>query len=146
MRRNQKARAILMFTTDMTDQVFRWKWSQMMLARELGMEKCLLRQHANYLLSGKVLQQDALQMLHTHLDGDASAVVAVLEPAHLPAYLDWLMRWGMTDESLAVWQALTAFGEPDGETALRYAHFLVNHKRIDASVDIWQNGTPAAPA
>jgi hypothetical protein len=41
-----------------------------------------------------VLQQDALQMLHTHLDGDASAVVAVLEPVHLPAYLDWLMRWG----------------------------------------------------
>jgi hypothetical protein len=54
--------------------------------------------------------QDTLQLLHTHLDGDASAVVTVLEPAHLEAYLDWLMRWGMTDESLKVWQALTAVG------------------------------------
>jgi hypothetical protein len=57
------------------------------------------------------------------------------------AYLDWLMRWGMTDESLKVWQALTAVGEPDKKTALRYAHFLVNHKRIDPSVDIWQKYT-----
>ena len=68
-------------------------------------------------------------------------MVAVLEPAHLEAYLNWLMRWGMTDESLTVWQALTAAAEPDRKTALRYAHFLVNHKRIDPSVDIWQHYT-----
>jgi tetratricopeptide (TPR) repeat protein len=138
--RAEKARAILRFTTEMTDQVFRWKWSQMLLAKELGMENSLYR-NTNFLLSGKVLVQDTLQLLHTHLDGDASAVVAVLEPAHLEAYLDWLMRWGMTDESLTVWQALTAVAEPDRETALRYAHFLVNHKRIDPSVDIWQHYT-----
>jgi hypothetical protein len=64
-----------------------------------------------------------------------------LEPANLPAYLDWLMRWGMTDDSLAVWQVLTAIGEPDGDTALRYAHFLVDRKRIDASAEIWEKAT-----
>lgn len=138
--RTEKARAILTFTTDLTDQVIHWKWPQMVLARELGMQKDLYR-NANYLLSRKVLVQDALQLLHTHLDGEASAVVAVLAPGNLAAYLDWLMRWGMTDESLKVWQALTAVAEPDEKTALRYAHFLVNHKRIYPSVDIWQKYT-----
>ena len=68
--RAEKARATLRFTTEMTDQVFRWKWSQMLLAKELGMENSLYR-NTNFLLSGNVLVQDALQLLHTHLDGDA---------------------------------------------------------------------------
>ncbi len=125
----EKAKAILNFTTDMTEQVFRWKWPQILLARELGMQERLYG-NTNYLLSRKVLVQDALQLLHTHLGGDASAVIAVLDPLNLAAYLDWLMRWGMTDESLMVWQAMTAAAEPEKEIALRYAHFLVNHKRI----------------
>ncbi|MCB2148587.1 MAG: hypothetical protein KQI81_19065 [Deltaproteobacteria bacterium] len=138
--RNEKARAILAFTAGMTDQVFRWKWSQMVLARELGMEKYLYR-NTNYLLSRKVLEQDALQLLHTHLGGEAPAVLAVLEPENRAAYLDWLMRWGLTDESLTVWQAMTAGAEPDRETALRVAHFLVVHKRIAESMDIWRKYT-----
>jgi hypothetical protein len=138
--REEKAKDILTFTTDLTEQVYRWKWEQMLLARELGMQNRLYR-NTNYLLSRKVLVQDALQLLHTHLGGDASAVIAVLEPANLAAYLDWLMRWGMTDESLMVWQAMTAIAEPEKEIALRYAHFLLNHKRITPSVDIWQKYT-----
>ena len=51
------------------------------------------------------------------------------------------MRWGMTDESWRVWQAMTATADPDKETALRYAHFLLGHKRIIASMDIWQKYT-----
>ena len=141
--REEKAKAILTFTTDMTEQVFRWKWSQMVLARELGMQKRLYR-NTNYLLSRKVLVQDALQLLHTHLGGEASAVIAVLEPGNLAAYLDWLMRWGMTEESLMVWQAMTAIAEPEKEIALRVAHFLLNHKRIAPSVDIWQKYTGSA--
>ena len=66
----EKAKAYLTFTTDMTDQVLRWKWPQMMLARELGMEKGYYR-HTNDLLSSKVLEQDALQLLHTHLERGA---------------------------------------------------------------------------
>ena len=139
----EKAKAILTFTTDMTNQVFRWKWPQMLLARELGMKKHLYG-NTNYLLSRNVLEQDALQLLHTHLGGDASAVIAVLEPVNLAAYLDWLMRWGMADESVRVWQAMTVVAEPEKETALRYAHFLVNHKRIPASIDIWQKYTGSA--
>ncbi|MBC2710756.1 MAG: tetratricopeptide repeat protein [Desulfosarcina sp.] len=140
MGREEKAKDILTFTTDMTDQVLRWKWPQMVLASELSMEKCFYR-NTNYLLSHKVLEQDALQLLHTHLGGEASAVITVLEPAHLTAYLNWLMQWGMTDESLVVWQAMAAVAEPEKETAVRYAHFLLNHKRITASMGIWQKYT-----
>jgi hypothetical protein len=136
----EKAKAILTYTADLTEQVVRWKWEQMLLARELGMQSRLYR-NTNYLLSRKLLVQDSLQLLHTHLGGNTSAVVAVLEPANLSAYLDWLMRWGMTEESLMVWQAMTAIAEPDKEIALRYAHFLVNHKRVTPSVDIWRQYT-----
>ena len=139
----EKAKDILTFTTGMTDQVFRWKWSQMVLASELGMEACLTR-NTNYLLSQKILEQDALQLLHTHLGGEASAVIAALEPANLAAYLDWLTRWSMTDESFMVWQAMTSITEPEKETALRYAHFLLSHKRVPASIDIWQKYTGSA--
>jgi hypothetical protein len=136
----EKAKAILTYIADMTEQVYRWKWSQMLLARELGMQQRLYR-NTNYLLSRKVLVQDALQLLHTHLGGVASAVVAVLEPQNLAVYLDWLMRWGMTDDSLIVWQAMNAIAQPDKETALRVVHFLLNHKRVTPSVDIWQKYT-----
>jgi hypothetical protein len=133
----KKAKEILTFTTNMTDKVFRWKWPQMLLARELDMQKRFYRD-TNYLLSHKVLQQDALQLLHTHFEGRASAVVSVLDPAHLAVYLNWLMQWGMTDESLLVWSAMTEGLEPDKEVALRYSHFLLNHKRVTESIDIWQ--------
>ncbi len=136
----EKAKDILTFTTDLTEQVVRWKWEQILLARELGMQHRLYR-NTNYLLSKKVLVQDALQLLHTHLGGDPSAVVAVLEPPNLAAYLDWLMRWGMTEESLIVWQAMNRVAGPEKEIALQYAHFLLNHKRITPSVDIWQKYT-----
>ena len=139
----EKAKDILTFTTDLTEQVYRWKWEQILLARELGMQNRLYR-NTNDLLSSNVLVQDALQLIHTHLDGKASAVIAVLEPANLAAYLDWLMRWGMTDESLIVWQAMNATAEPEKEIALHYAHFLLNHKRITPSVDIWQKYTGSA--
>ena len=137
MGNEKKAKEILTFTTNMTEKVFRWKWPQMLMALELDMRKSFYRD-TNYLLSHEVLQQDALQLLHTHLEGDASAVVSVLDPAHLVIYLNWLMQWGLIDESLLVWSEMTALLEPEKETALHYAHFLLNHKRVSTSSDIWQ--------
>jgi hypothetical protein len=138
--REKKAAAILLFTTRLTDQVFRWKWPQILLARELGMDTVFCGNIID-LLSRKMLVQDALQLLHTHFQGEASAVIAVLGSTHLAAYLDWLMRWGMPDESALVWQAMTAIAVPDETTALRYASFLLDHKRTAASRDIWQRYT-----
>jgi hypothetical protein len=141
--REEEAKDILNFTSNMAGQVFRWKWSQMVLARELGMQKHLY-QNANYLLSRRLLVQDVLQLLHTDLDGEASAVIAALEPANLAAYLDWLMHWGLADESVQVWQTMTAVAEPEKQIALRYAHFLLSQKRIAPSVEIWQKYTGVA--
>ena len=138
--RETNARAILSFVAQLTDPVLRWKWPQMVLASQLGMNERFY-DNANDLLAHGILEQDTLQLLHTHLDSDASAVIEILEPQNLAVYLDWLMRWGMTDESLNVWDAMTAGTSPDKPLALRYAHFLLSRKRISHSVDIWQRYT-----
>ena len=138
--RKEKAIQILEFTIDRTKNVSRWKWPQMLLARELGMEEVIYR-NANYLLSLGVLEQDTLQFLHSHLSGNASDVVAILEPSHLEVYLEWLMNWSMTEESLTVWQAMNTISTPHKEIALRYANFLLNNKRIIAAMDIWKKYT-----
>ena len=140
MGRKGKAIKILEFTIDRTKNVPRWKWPQMLLAADLGMEEVIYR-NANFLLSLGVLEQDTLQFLHTHLGGNASDVVAILEPSHLEVYLEWLMNWSMTEESLTVWQAMKKISTTDKDTALRYAHFLVNNKCIVAAMDIWKKYT-----
>ena len=133
----EKAQNILAFSIDLTKEVTRWKWSQMVLARELGLEE-LSSRHANHLLSLGVLKQDTLQFLHTQLSGDALAVVSVLDEQNLALYLDWLMNWSLVEESLEVWRAMTAISNPEKETALRLAHFLLYSKHIAESTDIWQ--------
>ena len=140
MGQKENAMNILTFTIDLTKRVSRWKWPQMLLARELGMED-VINSNAKYLLSRGVLEQDTLQFLHTHLDGNVSAVVSVLNKEHLEAYLDWLMKWTKTDESLAVWDAMVQVAEPQREIALRYADFLLHNKHITESKDIWQKYT-----
>jgi len=140
MGRKEIAKQILTFSIDLTKHVSRWKWPQMLLARELDMDE-IVYSNANYLLSHDVLEQDTLQFLHNNLGGDASDVIAVIEPKHLDIYLDWLMNWSMTEESLTVWQKMTAFSTPESETALRYAHFLLHNKHITESWDIWQKYT-----
>ena len=131
------SRDILMFTSGLTEGVFRWKWPQILLARELGMDDILYR-NTNYLLSHRLLTQDALQLLHIQFGGDETAVMTVLDPDNLVMYLDWLMRWGMTDNTLAVWQKIRKNGKPDPEVGLRYAHFLLSKKRVAESISIWQ--------
>jgi hypothetical protein len=140
MGHKEKAKKILTFTIDHTKCVSRWKWSQMVLARELGMEEVVYR-NANYLLSRGVLEQDTLQFLHTHLGGNASAVVSILDEEHLDDYLEWLMNWSMTEESLSVWRTMTAFSTPENETALRFSNFLLHNKHITESRDIWRKFT-----
>ena len=140
MGRKEKAINILTFTIDRTKNVSRWKWPQMLLARELGMEDVIYR-NANYLMSCGVLEQNTLQFLHTHLGGNASDVVVILEPKYLDVYLEWLMSWSMTEESLTVWKAMNEISTPDKEKALQYAHFLLNNKRITAAMEIWKKYT-----
>ena len=138
--RKEKAVQILEFTINRTKNVYRWKWPQMLLARELGMEEVIYR-NANYLLSLDVLEQDTLQFLHTYFGGNAADVVAILEQKHLEDYLEWLIYWSMVEESLKVWQAMNKISTPQKEKALQYAHFLLNNKHIITAVDIWKKYT-----
>jgi hypothetical protein len=131
------SRDILMFASGLTEGVSRWKWPQILLARELGMDDILYR-NTNFLLSRRLLTQDALQLLHIQFGGDVTAVMTVLDADNLVMYLDWLMRWGMTDNTLAVWQEVRKNGKPDPEFGLRYAHYLLSKKRVSESISIWQ--------
>jgi len=132
-----KSRDILMFTAALTGGVFRWKWPQILLARDLGMDAILYR-NTNFLLSRRTLTQDALQLLHIHFGGDATTAMTVLDPDNLVLYLEWLMRWGMTENSLVVWQKIRKNDKPDTEIGLQYAHFLLDQKRIAESISVWQ--------
>ncbi len=133
----ETSRDILSFTTAMTGGVFRWQWPQILLARDLGMNEILYR-NTNYLLSHGKLTQDALQLLHIHFGGDVTAAITVLDPDNLVLYLSWLMRWGMTENSLVVWQKIRKNSKPDTEIGLQYAHFLLGEKRIAESISVWQ--------
>jgi hypothetical protein len=133
----ERSRDILIFASELTKGIFRWKWPQILLARELGMDD-ILNHNTNYLLSHRLLTQNVLQLLHIQFGGDVTAVMAVLDPDNLVLYLDWLMRWGMADNSLAVWQKIRKNGKPDTEIGLRYAHFLLDKKRVAESISIWQ--------
>jgi hypothetical protein len=134
--REGAAQDILAFSTGLTPNVYRWKWQQMLLAQELG-ERDILFQNANYLLSHDVLQQDTLQLLHSYLGGDEAAVAGVLESVHWDVYLRWLMRWEMTDKTLALWGRLLETKAPEINLGLEYAHFLLQKKRITESRAVW---------
>jgi hypothetical protein len=136
-----KSRNILRFTNALTDDVYRWKWPEILIAREIGMNEILYR-NANYLLSRRALKQDTLQLLHFHFDRDAAATMAVIDPENLILYLKWLMRWNMTAESLLVWQKIGENGKPGSDTGLQYAHFLLGQKRIAESISVWQEYLP----
>ena len=133
----ERSRDILRFTSGLTEGVFRWKWPQILLARELGMDDILCR-NTNYLLFHRLLTQDVLQLLHIQFGGNVTAVMTVIDPDNLVLYLDWLMRWGMTENTLAVWQKIRENGKPDPEIGLRYADFLLGKMRVAESISIWQ--------
>ncbi len=136
----ENAKAILAYTHDLSGQVHRWKWRQLLLARELGMDEIVFG-NVNDLLSKDVFTQDVFQLIHADLGGSASAVIERLEPSHLTAYLLWLIRWGLPDQSERVWQAITAIKTPDRAIALRYVNFLLAHKRIIPAVEVWHQYT-----
>ena len=132
----EKSSQILKFTADLTESVFRWKWPQMLIARDLGINELLFR-NTNYLLSHGKLVDDALQLLHIHFGGNVTAVSNALNPDTLVLYLDWLIRRGMTVDSMPVWQRMHKHGKPDSEIGLRYANYLLDQKRLGDSMSIW---------
>jgi hypothetical protein len=136
----EKAKNILTHAVERTQSVYRWKWRQMLLARELELDR-IVYSNANYLLSCGNLNWDVLQFLHAHFDGHASEVVTALDTVHLPKYLDWLMNWSMVEESWAVWGTMAEASKPTRETALTYANFLLRNLHVARAKAIWEQYT-----
>lgn len=134
---DDKARAILAYMNTRVANVFRWKWPQLLLARELGMDDIFFR-NINYLIARDKKVQDAFQLLDGCLGGDTAAAVKVLHQDSLSPYLQWLMRWNRVDDTYAVWRKMVEIDQPDSDITPRYVHFLVGHKRIKLAEQIWQ--------
>ena len=132
----EKAQEILTFTDSRTARVLRWKWSQTLLAHELGMDD-IFSGNINYLIAHGKMLQDAFQLLDTHFRGKTTAVLQALHHDNLAPYLKWLMRWGRTDNAHTVWQRIVETGNPDPQITLQYVHFLVSKKRVKEARAIW---------
>ena len=92
LERPDQARSILKFSDALTRNVFRWKWDQILLANELGMEDIVFH-NINFLVKHGKKLQDAFQLLDTLLGGNAVRSVEVLDMENLTPFLEWLMRW-----------------------------------------------------
>ena len=136
----EKAGTILKFTDHLTQNVYRWKWDQTLLARELGMEGLLLR-NINFLIGHRAMVPDAFQLLDLHLNQSAAATIQVLDSGNLVPFLEWLMRWGRAEDAYIAWQKIDEHGIADESIRLKYVHFLIGKKRVPHAAKIWRAHT-----
>jgi hypothetical protein len=135
-----KSRDILQFSNRLAKNVYRWKWDQILLAYELGMEEMVLR-NINFLIRHRKKVQDAFQLLDTHLAGDAKLAVNVLDTVNLIPFLEWLMRWGRVNDAQIAWSKIISAGIQDEDIRSKYIHFLVSSKRVTLAAEIWRSST-----
>ena len=140
MGNSEKAGTILRFTDHLTQNVYRWKWDQTLLARELGMAEIFLR-NINFLISHGKMVPDAFQLLDLHLNRNAAAVVEVLDLGNLVPFLKWLMTWGRVEDAFIAWHKIDKQGISDEDIRLKYVHFLIAKKHIPEAAKIWRAHT-----
>jgi len=129
------ARSILHFSNGLTKNVYRWKWDQILLAHELGMEKIIIG-NINFLICHRKKVEDAFQLLDTHLTGNVMQAVNVLDTHNLIAFLEWLMRWGRVNDAEIAWNKIMSAGIQNEDIQLKYIHFLISKKRVPLAAKI----------
>ena len=134
------AQSILRFTDNLTTSVFRWKWQQMLLAHELGMED-VFKGNADYILSKRKMLHDTFQMLDIHYEGKVSDTIHALGKDNLVPYLEWLMGWGRTNDTYMVWEEIGSQNVKDRKVIQEYIHFLIGKKDIIKAQAIRQEET-----
>ena len=134
------AQSILRFTDNLTRSVFRWKWRQMLLAHELGMED-IFQRNANYILSKRQMLRNTFQMLDIHYKGSISDTLNALGKDNLVPYLEWLMGWGRISDTYMVWEEIDRQHMKTRKIILKYTHFLIGKKDIMKAQAIWQKET-----
>lgn len=131
---------ILKFTNDLTRQVVRWKWSQLLLARELKLDD-VFWENINFVIFYPQFQNDALHLSDLHLGSDTEAALNVLESRNLPYYLRWLMTWNRTEDTFRVWRFIEENQLVDNDLYDRYVHFLISQKEIRQASEIREKYT-----
>ena len=134
---SEKADTILRFTDHLTQNVYRWKWDQTLLARELGMAGILLR-NINFLIGHGKMVPDAFQLLDLHLNRSAAAAVEVLDLGNLALFLKWLMSWRRVEDAYIAWQKIDEHGISDEDIRLKYVNFLIGTKHVPRAAEIWR--------
>jgi hypothetical protein len=129
------ARRILAFSQGLTKNVYRWKWDQILLAHELGMEKIVI-DNINFLVRHHKKLQDAFQLLDIHMGNNAMHAVEVLDTENLIAFLEWLMGWGRVDDAQIAWEKIRSAGICDEDIRMKYIHFLINKKQVPLAASI----------
>jgi hypothetical protein len=135
----EKAQAILAFVIAIAGNTSRWQSSIALLAHELGMADNF-RRSINLLVERALNVDAALTLLDEH-GGGAAESLALLDPAHQPAYLLWLMRWDRLADARLIWEHLSAHQTPDPSIILKYVDFLILNKAIGEAQAIWQAHT-----
>ena len=134
------ARCILEFSNDKTKNVYRWKWDQILLAHELGMENIVL-DNINFLIRYRKKVPDAFQLLDTHLTGNTMRAVNVLDSPNLIAFLEWLMRWGRENDAQIAWNKIMSAGIQNEDIRMKYIHFLISKKWVFLAAEIRRSHT-----
>jgi len=134
------ARSILEFSEGLTKNVYRWKWDQILLAHELGMEKIVL-DNINFLVRHRKKVQDAFQLLDTHLTGNVMQAVNVLDAPNLIFFLEWLMQWGRVNDAQIVWDKIMSAGIQNEDIQMKYIHFLISKKQVPLATKIRRSST-----
>jgi hypothetical protein len=95
----------------------------------------LFRRRINFMLARGLQTTATLNLLDARY-GEAAQALAALDPANHAAYLAWLIRWNRLPAARQTWARLAAAGPPDEEIALKYLHFLISKKEIQAALEI----------
>jgi hypothetical protein len=119
----------------LTQKVYRWKWDQILLAHELGMEEILI-DNVNFLIRHRKKLQDAFQLLDSHMGQHAAEAVKVLNTENLIPFLEWLIRWGRVDDARIAWEKIESHGVENDDIRLKYIHFLVGRKQVFSAAEI----------
>ncbi len=133
------AHAILRFSDGLPENVFRWKWDQILLANELAAKKTFIK-GINFLVKHGEKIQDAFQLFDGFTDQNSRMAIQELDTENLKSYLQWLMRWGRDQDAWIVWQKIVEKGVQDEDISLEYIHFLVDLKQIERAVQVRRTG------
>jgi hypothetical protein len=129
------ARTILRYSDPLLENVFRWKWDQLLLADELKAKDTFVK-GINFLVGHGKKRQDAFQLFDGFTDKNLRLEIQELDTENLKPYLEWLMRWNRPEDAWIVWQRIVERGVRDEDIQLDYINFLVNIEQIERAVQV----------